>query len=262
MNRGIKNEINIVNSYNGKKFMELSSFQKSVINTLFENVDEKSIIKASLCDRIAKPDIYINVDGKIKYISIKSGVTDSIHFEDVKKFILFFRSLGVSEKTQKILLFYHYGDGTLNGTGTRRMLYDELYIKYKNLITFATNELSKPEIVYACLERFVSNGTGSRNYQVDYFYYGDEHYGVLCSKKDLYDFVLSRNYDHYRTMHVGPLTFQPYLRDVNNISVNKYKREMVQVKWHYFLTDLQKALARKERFNKNRFDKKRKRFFY
>jgi hypothetical protein len=148
----------------------------------------------------------------------------------------------VSIKTQKILLLYHYGDGTLDGSGEKRMLHNEIAYKYKDYIDYATEELKKPEIVLACLSRFVFIGTNSSRKSVDFIYFGDENYGVICSKNDLTNFVLSRNYSHLKTMHIGPMTIQPYLRDINNVSKHKYKRNFVQVKWRYYLLIYKKQI--------------------
>ena len=67
------------------------------------------VVYSGLCHRISKGDVYLQINNEIKYLSIKSGNTDSMHFESIVSFILFFRKLGVSEKTQKILLLFHYG---------------------------------------------------------------------------------------------------------------------------------------------------------
>ena len=111
------------------------------------------VVYSGLCHRISKGDVYLQINSEIKYLSIKSGNTDSMHFESIVSFIWFFRKLGVSEKTQKILLLFHYGDGTLDGTGSRRMLFEELYIKYKYLIEFASKELNSKEIVSPAYRR-------------------------------------------------------------------------------------------------------------
>lgn len=247
MNYGITTELKIINSYNNKKFSELNLFQRKIILTMFPRVKEEDII---LCKKfknsISKPDIVFYVGGEVIYVSVKSGSADGMHIEQIRTFILFLRKLGISIKTQKILLLYHYGDGTLDGSGKKRMLHNEIAYKYKDLIEFANDELKAPEIVLACLIRFVFKGSSKMGKPIDYIFFGDETYGVLCSKNDLTNFVLSRNYSHLSTMHVGPLTIQPYLRDINNISKHKYKRDMVQIKWRYLLTDLQKANSMKQ----------------
>lgn len=71
-------------------------------------------------------------------------------------------------------------------------------------------------------------------------YFGNKISGVICSKEEIIKFVLSRKYDHIRTLHIGPMTIQPYLRDIKRISKNLYKRNMIQVKWSYLLSDMQR----------------------
>ena len=247
MNQGQRNEFNIANSYHDKTFSNLNDFQKGIIRSMYPNIDEASCIQCFVStNKIGKPDIYFVVNGEYKFWSIKSGITDSVHFESIKSFILFLRSLGVSVKTQKILLLFHYGDGTLDGTGNQRMLYDELVLKNRDNINYANKELAKYEIVEAALNRFVFCGTENNANEVDYIYYGDEKYGVLCSRDELTNFVLSKNYSHYKTMHIGPMSIQPYLRDPNRVSRHPYKRDIVQIKWHYLLTDLEIATTKSQ----------------
>ena len=252
MNSGLTIERRIAKSYNEKYFKELNPFQKEILLKMYPQIQEKDLIKCKgYYFSKAKPDIQFIVNDEIKYVSIKSGRSDGMHIEEIKTFILFLRSLGVSIKTQKILLLYHYGDGTLNGTGKTRMLHNEIAFKYKELIEYATEELKTPEIIIPCLNRFMFTGTNLKRKSVDFIYFGDETYGILCSKNDLTNFVISRNYSHLKTMHIGPMTIQPYLRDVNRVSEHEYKRDMVQIKWHYLLTDLQKANTMKYLICKN-----------
>jgi len=246
MNYGISTELKIIKSYDNKTFNQLNNFQKEIITRMFPKVKDGDIISCKkFKNSISKPDIVFYVGGMVSYVSVKSGSADGMHIEEIRTFIWFLRRLGISIRTQKILLLYHYGDGTLDGSGKRRMLLDEIVYKYKDLIAYANNELKAPEIVLACLIRFVFKGSSNMGKPIDYLFFGDETYGVLCSKNDLTNFVLSRNYSHLSTMHVGPLTIQPYLRDINNVSKYKYKRDMVQIKWRYLLTDLQKANSMK-----------------
>lgn len=246
MNNGLIIERNFKSVYNGKLFENLNYFQKKFILELFPNISKKDFIICKKYNKeFAKPDITISCNKLEKFISIKSGSSDGMHIEDIKSFILFLRNLGVSTETQKILLLYHYGDGTLDGTGKKRMLHNEIVFKYRNLIEFANKELADTRIVLECLKRFVLQGTSEFMRQIDYIYYGDENYGVYCSKCDLANFIISRDYSHLKTLHIGPMTIQPYLRDVDNKSKNIYKRHKVQIKWHYLLTDIEKVNSMK-----------------
>ena len=247
MNKGLMAELDFKASFNGKIFKNLNLFQKEFMCELFPNIKlDDFIICKKYHKEFAKPDVVISVNDMERFISIKSGSSDGMHIEDIKTFILFLRSIGVSSKTQKILLLYHYGDGTLDGTGQKRMLHNEIAYKYKDLIEFANRELSSPKIIVECLNRFVFQGTNNFMKSIDFLYYGDGIYGVYCSKNDLSNFVLSRDYSHLKTMHIGPMSIQPYLRDVDFKSKNQYKRHKVQIKWHYLLTDIEKTNSLKK----------------
>ena len=240
MNRGIKNEYNIVNAFNGKKISELSAFQKKIIFSIFDNVNENDVVHADICNRYSKPDIYLSIKNSVKYISVKSGKNDSMHFENIKTFILFLRKNGISTRVQKLILFFHYGDGTLNGTGKKRFDFETLSSKYYRFIKEINVELNNNLILRKCLLRFVFCGIEGRTTFSDYIYHGNENYGVLVEKDELINYVLNKSYFYYKNIHIGPLVIQPYLRDVKRKSKNVFKRNIVQVKWYYLLSDLEK----------------------
>ena len=240
-NIGISNEYNIVKAYNGKKFKELNSFQKEFMKELFSSLDDESVITASKFTKTAKPDIYLSCGNQIKFISIKSGKTDSVHFEKIKDFILFLRKNGISKETQKTLLLFHYGDGTLTGSGKIRKPFNELIVDLKDKIEKANLELNSSFIIEKTFYRACIDGNEYRSNSVDYFYYGDEKYGVYISKEKLLSFILRKRHYTYYSPHIGPMTIQPYLRDVNYKSKNTFKRDYLQIKWHYFLADIERA---------------------
>ena len=240
MNRGIKIEYELVNVFNNKKYGELNEFHQSIVKRIFPNIIESVLISSGICNRYSKPDIYIEVSNVRKYISVKSGRSDSMHFESIKDFIIFLRKFGISIQTQKTILFFHYGDGTLDGTGNKRIGVEELISNYYHHIKLANYELNNKNILLDCLDRFVFKGNEYRKVFADYIYFGNKTSGVICSKEEIIKFVLSRKYDHIRTLHIGPMTIQPYLRDIKRISKNLYKRNMIQVKWSYLLSDMQR----------------------
>ena len=126
MNRGIKIEYELVNVFNNRKYGDLNEFHQSIVKRIFPNIIESDLIFSGICNRYSKPDIYIEVSNVRKYISVKSGRSDSMHFESIKDFIIFLRKFGISIQTQKTILFFHYGEGTLDGTGNTRIGVEEL----------------------------------------------------------------------------------------------------------------------------------------
>ena len=232
MERGFQVERDIVNIFNLKRFIELDVIHRKMINRMFGEVEDDEFITASLCSSISKPDIYIQVNGVRKYISVKSGSSNSVHSEKLKSLILFLREIGISKKSQIILLKFHYGDGTLDGSGDKRYLCDQLMEIMKKDIEQLNKELNQENIIMKCLERFVFNGISEYCGSVDYIYFVRDKVETLTSKKDLINYVRCKDFNYIKKPHIGPMTIQPYLRDVDRISKHPFKREVVQVKWN------------------------------
>lgn len=244
-----------VDELNKKRVGDLNNNLREIIHFIFPNANDDQIISCDICNRYSKPDFYISIADEKKYISLKSGRSDSVHFESIKSFVQFLRKCGVSERVLKIIVLFHYGDGTLDGSGKKRYLLEELMPKMRNLINEANEELSSKETRKKALRRFVFDGDEYRNISVDYILYGDKNYFVYCSKNELEDFVLGRRCKHINTLHIGPMTIQPYLRDVNRRSRHPEKRQMVQIKWHYLLSDMERIRSgktRRQRSNANK----------
>lgn len=229
-----------VATLNKKKVGDLNDNLKEIVHFIFPKAKPDDVIFCDICNRYSKPDIYLNIAGEMKYVSLKSGRSDSVHFENIKSFIKFLRELGVSERVLKIILLFHFGDGTLDGNGKKRYSLENLMPKIKDLLNEANEELSQKNIREKALKRFFFDGNENRKISVDYVFYGDKKYYVYCSRKELEDFVLKRRFKHINTLHIGPMTIQPYLRDVNRKSKHPEKRQIIQVKWHYLLTDIER----------------------
>ena len=103
-------EYKMRDAFRNKRFGDLTDRQKELIRRFHPTISDDQILNCDLCNRYSKPDIYVSVGSSITYLSLKDGRSDSLHFESVKGIVLFLRSLGVSAKTQKTILLFHYGD--------------------------------------------------------------------------------------------------------------------------------------------------------
>ena len=233
MNNGFNNEHDICKALNGKKVKELLPFLQNVVKTIFKFIEDDDVITSKICERSSKPDIYIKYEEEKAFISIKSGRTNSIHFEKISEFVDYLKLKKISNETIETILLFHYGDGN------KRLLYDELFPIMNKRIQRANIELNQKHIVEDLIDRFIFNGVERKKISVDYILHGNKNYGIMCSKEQIKKFIFRKTYNHIKTLHVGPLTLQPFLRDVNDISKNKYKREYIQIKWHYMLSDLE-----------------------
>lgn len=103
---GYQNEFLIALEFNNKKIKELNPMLREVIDDLFPDYDEDSIIK-SWRNHInnQKGDILIKVNNKIKTISIKKGSRNSVHVESLESFKKLLEESGVKEK---IIYYYDF----------------------------------------------------------------------------------------------------------------------------------------------------------
>ena len=125
-NIGRLKEDEFVFALNNKKASELSHNMKHILREMFGFFQEDDIVKCGLVDHYQKPDFYIDFIGQRKYISLKTGRATTVGEEGLKQFLSFLREWHLSKEGQKTLLYYHFGDGTLDGSGEKRMDYIEL----------------------------------------------------------------------------------------------------------------------------------------
>lgn len=229
----------------GKRFDALTPALQNYVGSLFPRVRQDDVVACELCDKYEKPDVRIVVGDEARFVSLKSGRSKSIHYEPVENFILFLRELGVSVKTQKVLLLFHYGDGTLTGKGETRMETSEVMERYASPIRAAIQEINQPKILRACLKRFVFTGTEKRQHAADTISFGDITTFLSVSKDEVFDFVMRQNYGHIRAVHIGPMLISPWLRNVKHIEESEWKRGIIHVTWPYLLTDIQRMIKRR-----------------
>src|SRR5574344_1759959 len=112
INIGLQNEQDLIKAIDGKTFPQLSNNLKHILKEMFNDVDDTSVFKAYKGDPRGKADIIIVYKRIIHFVSVKSRADETIHSEEVTKFMAFLRENGISSKTQETFLLYQYGDGT------------------------------------------------------------------------------------------------------------------------------------------------------
>jgi hypothetical protein len=242
MQKGILIEESLVAMIDGKRLKEMEPYPKEIVQTLFPDAVEDDFFLANICNRFSKPDFTVWKRTKPKYVSVKSGKSDSMGFENIRTFILYLRAKGVSTETQKTILYYHYGDGTMTGTGKKRLTYEEVSSLLLPRIQKANIELNTEKMINCALDRFVFKGSNGRVITVDFMLFGDSKFGTLYSKKQIREAATRKRYSYTRTIHFGPIIIQPYLRDVDERSANQAKRGKIQAKWHYMQSDLEQSI--------------------
>ena len=262
MQRGFLNEFQIIDELNEKRFKDLTPFWRDVLlKPVFRSIPvcDEDVLESYKCDINGKPDIAIRLNGITKYISVKSGERNTVHQESLKTFIEFLKQNDISDNTIETLLLFHYGDGTTDGTGEVRFNTRALLSSLSDRLKIANNELNCNRMfISKCIRRFIFDGVDNTKVPAEFLYHGDKDSGYLVTEKDLIKFALWLPMDWMFMPHIGPMTITPYLRDVEKISKNQYKRDIVNISWR----DLRRHLVLIKRFEKEDNELKKRGYLY
>ena len=178
LNDGILKEEEVVFELNNKKICDLSNNLHSFIRSLYGVLSEESKIYCFRSKKeTEKTDFVIDYLGNKKAISMKSGRAEIVHNEILSNFISFLKKEGVSDMTLETICLFHYGDGTTDGTGDRRLSYQELWPILRKRIQLANEELNNnKEFVLNVMDHCVFVGADNTNTPVDAIYFGDKEF--------------------------------------------------------------------------------------
>lgn len=230
LNTGIKNEIEIVEHLDSHVISELNSNLKNFVLDIFQSsnlFNKNEIIYAERTNnKKFKPDMIVKCAEKNNHISIKKGSGNSIHQEPINGFIKYIQEdLHATKDVVDCLLFFHWGDGTLDGTGlvSSRMKARDIIKEYPEKIASIQNFFNKNED--RLLERFLSTGVHHLSH-VDYLYHGNFQSADWHSIVEVYKNLKA---NPSNALSVGGLNFQTYGRSLNG--QDDVRRSDVQLKW-------------------------------
>lgn len=210
---GLKNESDIINYLDGKKYSELNEKWKRHVLMMFSFIEDNDIIHASHYeDKNGKPDMVVTVRHTNEYVSIKTGRNSTMHQEPFETFSAFLKKKGVSNRTLRILNLYQFGETKKANNNGKPFKAKELEEKYKDYFLEASKELDQINIIDAIVFRTILKGCVLKRYKVNFLYYGNLEHGYLLSEEDIYRLVLQyRNHDK-SAIHFGGLNYQPKQR--------------------------------------------------
>ena len=237
---GLRIERDIANALNNKMVKDVPNNLKFMIKQLFHPVSDESIINAIDYENVFKADIKISIMDKILNLSIKSGKATTLHKEMIGSFTAFLFENGVSEKTIETIKLFHFGDDTIDGTGERRMNYNEIMVKYKDRIAEANYELNGDrQLVQKVVSRCMFEGSHPDYVHADVIYFGDVEYGVFATKQQVLKHIRRKYYSYYETLHIGPLILRPDSRYLDGPVRDERKRNSITAYWPALEKDIE-----------------------
>jgi len=226
---GFDNEYEFVKYLNNKKVVELNPLFRGLINNLFPYVNENFVIRSWRNHYKQKTDVFIKIDGKIKGISIKKGMKNSVHVERISDFIHFLIENKIDREVVIEYLKYHYADGSTNGKGTKRLSVEEYKKGNQESIDKINKSLNNEKLLKNAIDRFVTKGKNSK-YYIDAIVCGEVDDFVWITKEDIVKVILSKKDDYSTGVHFGPLSCQPKNRNLVNNSNYTKARYCVKIK--------------------------------
>jgi len=234
---GYENEYEFVKYLNKKYIYELNPMFKELIEALYGKLDDNEMITCWKNKLPQKSDIFIKIDGKIKGISLKKGIKNSIHVERITEFIHFLIENKIERKNIISYLKYHYADGTTNGKGINRLSIEEYKKTHQQSIDDLNNQLNNKDLLNKAIDKFILKGNNSK-YYIDAIVYGEVNDFIWILKQDIRNIILSKMNVYSTSVHFGPITCQPKNRCLNYNPKYEKERYCVQLKWYNLNDDI------------------------
>ena len=170
---------------------------------------------------------------------MKSGNNTIVHQEYINNFIKLLRDYGFNDYSLKTILYFQYGDGTLDGTGKERMSYATLRKKLENAFIISNKTLNhNKKIVIEMVDRFLFKGSHDDYITADYLYHGDVYFGNIVSRSQVMKHLEFKNWDFYEALHIGPILFRPHARYYKKEIKRPSYRSRVEFYWPTLLSDM------------------------
>ena len=238
-NIGEFKEMQIVEEINGKKLEELTPNLQRTINFIFPNCKNDDVVYAKQIEGTMKPDFSVTINDETHYVSMKSGGNNIIHQEYINNFIKLLKCYGFSDYVCKTVLFFQYGDGTLDGTGKERMSYNELRLRLEKAFKVSNKEINNNrKTMIELVDRFLFLGSHEDYIPAEYLYHGDSNFGYIISRTQVLKHLEYKNWDFYESLHIGPVMFRPHARYYKKSIKNKSYRTRVEFYWPTLFADM------------------------
>ena len=244
-NKGFSNEDIFKDKINNSKLSEIESNIQNVLTFVNSNVRIDGRFKAFKKEGkglAKKTDLFVTLDDiEFCRLSIKSGTGNSVHQENIYQFTKFLENLGIEEELIQDLLFFHWGDGTYDGSGELadrkkagylKTRFPEKIASIQKIFTSAKKEIVERALIGE------KNGT-EPNYVI---YFEDKNLNGL-QIVDMGQVI--KHHISLKNMHndlkIGNLTFQNYQRCLKGQEKTTNKnRNDIQFKWTGIASDMKK----------------------
>jgi hypothetical protein len=240
LNEGALNEERMILAINDKKFEELNPNLQTFIMQLFPELDKSKRLSCCHAEEYTKPDIVISQGPKRRYVSLKTGTSDTMHNEKIEPFIDFLKENGFDDYTIESFLLYHYGDGTTDGSGETRLGVFDVRKKYDERIRALNDAFNRSkDFIKKFADRVMFQGVNPLAMPADVIYHGNEEFGLYMSKYQFMRHVERKTWSYMEfSVHVGPFVIRPKARYPGREIKNDENRRIVVVNYPRIMNDI------------------------
>ncbi len=241
---GFENEKEFYKYLNRKKVKEVNHIFQDLFKALYNNLTGEETIYVNINYTRQKSDLYIKIKGITKGLSIKKGVKNSVHIEKIEEFIKFLSDNNIPKNIIEEILKYHYADGTIDGTGIKRLSSTQYKEQHQDKLNLINKYFSKPDIVRKAIDRFVLTGNNSSD-EVDAIIYGVLEDFIWITKEEIINIIMEHKDIERTGLSFGPLFYQPMNRCLNYNKKYEYARNYIQIKWYHLSDDIIEAMSKR-----------------
>ena len=155
--------------------------------------------------------------------------------EKIDVFFPFVENLFDTENLNYLKKF-HYGDGTINDSGSIRYGANEWKKIYSTEISKLNRIFNEWDKLKIFLDRFLFVGNVS-SATVDIVYHGTIDEGLWATRDEILNYIKNSHFP-LNALHFGPLTYQVWGRNEKRTAVHPDRRYIMQVKWGSITKDL------------------------
>lgn len=239
---GFANENEFAKYLNGRKVGRLSPLFTDLIYKLYGYLDLDEMIECWVNRSKRKADIYIKINSQVRGISIKKGIKNSVHVESLNEFIFFLKELGIEEVIINEYLKYHFADGTIDGTGTKRLSSEEYRKIYQSKIDIINEVFNNENYIDEFINRFVLQGNKAKC-EVDAIIYGVVDDFIWITNSEVKYILKKHLHDSISSLHISCLSIQPMGRNLNYNKKYEYARYCVQIKWYNLVDQIVEVMS-------------------
>jgi hypothetical protein len=243
-NSGFRIEVDIRTEINLKRFGEIIPPLRDVISKIdprVEKSDKFTAVKKEGVGLAKKTDLFVfKNESKFCNLSIKSGSGNSVHQENIFEFVTFLEKSGAPQEHIQALLFYHWGDGTTDGTGPVGERVDSAKIKKQHPEIIANLQTLFNEHKHGIVCRtLLGKVDGSEPDHLLYLENRRDQELQIASMDSVIDFHCNIP-KSARDLKVGNLNFQNWNRCLSGQETYTNKtRNDVQFKWGNIHKDIE-----------------------